>query len=178
MALGKLRNGKVRRKNKMTLIIGFIFSALTLYVTVAYFFPRVTIYSAEPLNPASALETPFVISNDGTMPIFEVRYAYSILLLKTDDGLTINGDKKFRGRLKDSAKSISVMWPTDKYTVIFPLRSFRISPVSFADMAVVVQYRPLPLVPFVRERAFRFITAKTKDGQLNWYPQPLAMQLD
>ncbi len=133
----KSRNVKTRRKNKVALIIGFVFSALTPYVTVAYFFPRVTIYSAEPLDPASALETPFVISNDGT-----------------------------------------IMWPTDKYTVRFPLRSFSISPVSFADMAVVVQYRPLPLVPFVRERVFRFMTAKTKDGQLNWYPQPLAMQLD
>lgn len=151
-------------------------TVLTIYITVSFFFPRLSVSSAEPLNPKQAMETPFIIANDGVTPIWDIAYSYAILSLKTDDGLTITGSKK--SRLNDITKAVSFMWPTEKYTVLFPLQAFQISPPSFVDMGVVVKYRPLPFIPYTREQSFRFMTRKASDGQLNWYPQPMAMKLD
>ena len=46
-----------------------------------------------------------------------------------------------------------------------------IKPLRFADIALVIYYRPW-FLPINRKKVFRFITHKGQDGKLRWYAYP------
>jgi hypothetical protein len=140
-----------------------------------WFWPKITVEDSFPLNERDILSTQFVISNESNMSIRNVEPSISIARITTTDGLTINGDQNFRGRLREpnspENKRVATMRAGEKNTVQFP-QSFQIgSNTDFADIAVVVNYRAF-FIPC--KKRSRFTTVKDADGNLHWRSQPLA----
>jgi hypothetical protein len=44
--------------------------------------------------------------------------------------------------------------------------------VEYADIAIGIKYHPW-LLPWTREKQFRFVTRKEADGKMTWIPMPL-----
>ncbi len=61
----------------------------------------------------------------------------------------------------------------ERYSVPLTDSPFRFTyPTNFADIALIVSYRPW-ILPFRREKVFRFVTHKAENGNLYWYSLPL-----
>jgi hypothetical protein len=152
-------------------IFGFL---AAIFGVVVYFNPRISVSPSFSVNPRNALLTTFVISNDGYTSIKNVKFAISIKDIKTSDGLHINGDPTFKGRLTEANNIVPVLRANEKYTVRFPSQFDIGSNVTSADIALVVRFT-LPCLPFVPwEKMFRYIPYKDVEGKFNWAPQPLS----
>ena len=76
---------------------------------------------------------------------------------------------------------VPTMWQGDIVTVpcaaAFVLPQFdRTSPVTYGDITIVVEFRPILIPKFLHlqpwRRHYRFVTAKQSDGNLRWVPEP------
>jgi hypothetical protein len=69
----------------------------------------------------------------------------------------------------ESRKSLG---PNQSDTVSIDFALFeKADPVEMADIGVAVSFR-LGLVPFRQERLYHFVTQKSSDGKLYWFPRP------
>jgi hypothetical protein len=158
---------------KIIAVFGFVFAVSGF---VARFDPRILVSPSFSRNSQNALLTNFEIKNSGNTPIKDVKFAISIKNIKTSDGLQINGDHNFKGRLTEANNIVPILEVNESYTVSFPLQFNIGNNVTFADIALVVNFTH-PLFPFRHiEKKFRYTTFKDIDGKFHWAPQPLSKQ--
>lgn len=145
-------------------IVGFAIALLTL-------FPRITISNNVPIDPDDPFSTPFLISNEGYVPLFSVQFLMAIREVNRKGGGGIIGTPDFKTRFTAPDMKSTAFWPTDSYS-FYAGRILRAhGSLESADIAIIVQYRPF-LVPFKRERIFRFITQRGPDNRLYWMQRP------
>lgn len=151
-----------------------IFAGIAVIVGfVAIFYPRVSVSpSASFIDPKNTSIVPFVISNDGNIPITDVDGVISIKKIEFKDGRSFIGPDNFAGGLLFTPNHAPHMKPGEKLTVFSPLEAVG-NGIVFADIAVSVQFK-LPITGTKMEKKFRFTTKDSKSKQLDWYPQPLS----
>lgn len=158
---------------KIIAVFGF---AIAVSGFIARFDPKILVSPSFSHNPQNALLTNFEIRNSGNTPIKNLKFAISIRNIKTSDGLQINGDHDFNGRLTVTNNIVPILEVNESYTVSFPLQFNIGSNVAFADIALVVNFTH-PLFSFRHtEKKFRYTTSKDIDGKFHWAPQPLSKQ--
>jgi len=145
-----------------------IFAGIAVIVGfVAIFYPRISVSPASALDPQSTSLPPFIISNEGNIPINKVRGMTAIKKIELASGKKIVGKDNFSGGVTLSANKASLMNPGEKLTVFSPFE-FPNDYVYSADIAISVSY-VLPIVPIKMKKVFRFVTEKG-----NWFPQPVS----
>lgn len=128
--------------------------------------PKVSVSAARLLDPQAPFSAPFVISNDGYLPVHDITFRCVVRYVEHAD----------RGRVIvsphgiTSGQVIAVIDPTEKSTVACPFPFFSQSPIIGADIEFVLKYRPDWLF-WHREKRFRFGLAKDKDNQFHWFPR-------
>ncbi len=132
--------------------------------------PRISVWQTQPLNPADPFSTPFIVSNDGPLGINLVKF--SCLLLNVE---TANRNRFINVRLSSESLTVIGMEPGEKATVPCIFRqSIGLSDsdtIQTADVVIIVEFRP-DFVLWRRTRRLRFVTLRSSDGNLYWYPQP------
>jgi hypothetical protein len=154
-------------------IILFLIGVPGIYVGILSALPRISVSPQSSLNPSDAFATPFGISNDGYLDLYDVKFACVLIEVDLVSGSKIvtpgpYGDKL--GGFTTNSMAADVIEPTRKATITCP------SPVPLAitkgDIIVSVSYRP-EWLPFRRQKHIRFVTARAADGNLNWFEQPM-----
>ena len=152
-----------------------VWSGIALY---HQFTPNLTISALSPLNPSDPFSTPFVISNDSLLPIYDVTIKCRLIDVKyVDQSLQVSSNTSWA--ISDAAKKID---RNESITALCHLRGFisvKISRlndtemmISHADIAVIMSFRQ-NYTFWLTEKPFRFVTAKSADGQLRWIRQPM-----
>lgn len=151
-----------------------IFGGIALIVGfVALFYPKISVYASSSLDPQSALLTPFVISNDGNIPINDVQYRLGVQEIRFTNGQKMIGQPNFTSSFSGPGNSVAKISPDEKFTILSPLQFNPSGIVAFADIAVIIDFNPA-FLPFKMHKVFRFITSTGADGKLYWYAQPVS----
>jgi hypothetical protein len=134
-------------------IVGFVFLV----------WPRLSVYKGEPLDPYKPFETPFVIRNDGYLPVFDISYDVDIRNLTTAEAnnfgqLVTHG---LSGKIPKLAANTSSTISFKR--VVNAPEGY----VTGADMYIDISYEPF-LVPFSLADHRRFRIERKWNGQYTW----------
>ena len=151
-------------------ILGGALTLVSVLLTALSYVPKPTVASSAALNPADPLSTPFVISNNGSLPMHDVSFRCVIRNLESES----------HGRFVAPAGAIPTdfvirtMHSGESATVGCPFQWMKLTtPLAAGDIEIVVVYRP-DWWPWRREKPFRFATARYSDGTLHWLPRALS----
>ncbi len=155
-------------------IAGLVLAAIGL-VTLIELFPRLSTTATPPTDSYHVLtSSTFTITNDGYLRVTDVMAA--CYLWRVDQG-----DVHFRntGIIRAVAPLEGKLAPTEGYTVPCSKEDFVTStapskpiPMTHADLAIIVYYRPWPFTILRTRRLFRFIGRFGEGGQVAWDKQP------
>lgn len=151
------------------LVGGITLVATSLGIVTAYLslIPRLSASPTQSLdlnNPFSAL---FIMSNDGPLGINDLDFSchiYNVGSVLDASVSAITTRMNIRSKRMEPGEKISA--PCDPSPLI------RVEgQLASADVAVVVRFRP-DFVWWTKYRIFRFVTLKSSDGHLYWFPVP------
>ena len=152
---------------------------LSLISGISWFIPKITVSPANSLDNSNPFLTPFTISNDGYLSIYDVQFMCAVkeikgINMKTKIPLVISGAENFKSKMHSKFHVAEVIAPNEKYTQVMPLPNFFLHyQIKHADIAILVSFRPIKWFPLKKEKNYRFITAQNINGHLQWYPQPI-----
>ncbi len=148
----------------MELFLALLSLALAL-VGLLSLMPRPTVSPTTPLNPADPFSAPFVISNEGFVPLKNVGVECQSLTMETENHLRVVnvGFKRF-------VPPAGIIGTGEQHAV--PLGSISISGVSVikADAELIVHYRSAWVPLFRKTNIFRFVLAG-QHGKYRWLPR-------
>jgi hypothetical protein len=149
--------------------IAFLLTLLGTYYT---FSPKISVETGETANASNPFATPFLIRNDSLLGVYAIRLRTSIRNLQAKG----SGDEMNECGTGTDVPPIPKLdsGESTSFFVSFPFRMT--SPVTRADVEIMVSYRPALLLS-ARSRRFRFTTVQTKDGNLHWVPKAVAEHL-
>jgi hypothetical protein len=127
-----------------------------------------------PLDAANPLTAQVVLSNDGMLPLEDVSVASFIGQANYEQGSTANGNLGTGFTPNNQTLDIG-----DRETV--PLGSFfhaYTNRMTYADVALIVSFKPKFMPFWSRTKPFRFKTVKQADGTLRFQQQPPGDILD
>jgi hypothetical protein len=133
--------------------------------------PKVQISKAESLDPGNALETRFVVTNNSTFRIRSLKTSCGVNMVRAT-----NGSEFTNFSIAEPATiEFAAISPGESSTVTCLFNKvFRLanSSISFADVVITAQYS-YPMWWTRIESKSRFVTQIGKNGQLQWFPQPI-----
>lgn len=144
-------------------------------VGLVAFLPRVTVSSPNTTDPDTYPPISFEIINSGYLPLNDVSPMLGICTIYAQPAKsrgTCNGP--LLTRLAPSFWTQKSMMMDERATVRFDdVFNFR-PPSKFggADISIIVRYMPW-ILPFTREKEFRFITRQEPDGKISWLSIPV-----
>jgi len=145
---------------------GKLAAAIALILTVAgsyfSFSPKIFVEASYPMETKNLFTTPFVISNDGVLPVHSVSYHIIIRRAVNEIGGTVIANKG-KG-MQPTEYLVPILQAGEKATTGIP------SPfgnIVSGDIDFVVSYRP-SFIPWTQEKIFRFGSSKESDGKLVW----------
>lgn len=138
-----------------------------IVVGVLSLLPRLSVSSSAPLNLDDPFSTPFTVSNDGPLSLFNVEFLCELNDVQTDRYVRFQGGKFFA--ITNTAFVAKKMLPAQKNDVPCSFRSVfaGFGPITTADISINIRFRPA-FVPWHTNRRFRFYTVKGSDGRLRW----------
>lgn len=154
-------------------LLGGIVAALT-------FLPRITVTPSEPSVPQNPFTASFTVANSGMIPLQDVQLTYfPFEAVMAPSGFNENDRPPIN--LKVIQGFTYPQWghhnlPIDERFTITPEHiigpaNSQVS-VAGADVAIVIHYQPW-VVPWRRERQFRFVTHRQANGGFTWYSFPM-----
>ena len=137
-------------------LIGFVFLV----------YPRLTITPGITVVKLNPFYTPFVLSNDGYLPIKEIEFTCGL------GGVTLRNNKQptfsnFGVQIANTG--ISSLSASESTSIEFNRIFNQEMPIASADIEVLVSYKPF-LVPFRLSKSQRFKTMLNYNGELVWTP--------
>lgn len=146
--------------------------ALVTLLSLFYLFPRISVSPDKPIPMSSKLQTTFLISNDGYVPIYALHYQTNILHLESADGrLQIHTGTNIFIRM--SRPPIDRLLPNEKTSILAPLPVSFQGDVARAELEVVLKYKPL-LWPFWKHDSYYFVAVKDNQGVWLWVQKAIA----
>jgi len=160
---------RIRRATKWLGTLGTLIGIVTAFFS---FFPHLTLSDPITIDPNKLLSKYMTISNDGILPVYNVRCELAPRKLLAQNGNGIIGDNDFRTRIQRTDCSIGTLAPGDGYT--FSLEGTVDLPIAQtveADFAVVISY--VPIFPPVRmDRCTHFVLHTSMNGDKQWFRSP------
>lgn len=147
--------------------ISLVVTALTAWALFYDFSPKVSVSSAQALNPSDLFSTPFMLLNEGYLAIHDVEAECALNNVKYKNGSNIE-QAITRGSLNGS-KDIQ---PHEQMTFKCPPHGIAFgSDLASADVSIIASFQP-SFIPWRFHKEFRFVSEKSSDGYLHWFPQP------
>jgi hypothetical protein len=170
-ALGRWREGRLFRGLRFSArSVGWVVGVAVTVLSLGTFgWPRLSASSLTSLDPKNPFATPFTISNDGWLPLYDVTYSCTV------------EEMIYRGRrlMWDAEASRNEIFPALRMNqkATCQCSFFMRPPAAETNITATldVSYRPFPAPASWGWRArkrFRFKTAAGADGNLYWLPQP------
>ena len=143
-------------------ILGLLLALLSLLSLI----PRPTVSPMSVLNQQDPFSAPFIISNEGWVPLKDVRVESQILEME-DSNHNRFTDVSMRGYTPPAAR----IEPGEKHSV--PLAPVSIQGVRIvrADVQLIVRYRSAWVPIFEKTNTFRFVLSVTGGGAYHWLPR-------
>jgi hypothetical protein len=157
-------------------VVWFASGAATLlgvFVAALSVLPRISISASNPVDPVDPFSASFPIANNGLIPIRDVRARIRLGRVLTGGYSPIPGfvsNYEGRGGFRRPEWEIHYLRKNEKLTIT-TAGLFTLGPgpsLGDDDIAIAVSFRPL-LLPFQREKVFRFIVRQRTDGNFYWY---------
>jgi hypothetical protein len=170
------RARKSKKRKYASLLLKFFYGALALVASVAgidaYVASRISVSSSEALNPSDPFSTPFVISNDGYLPIKETLFSCGFRNVSYT-AVDIDFSKGVESQY--AAPPIPTIGGGEKTTAwcFNPTETGMFGDIEQAEVDIVIRYRPAWL-PWGQEKRARFLAVSGKDGKLYWLPKALS----
>jgi len=163
---------------KATIFFGFWLGILSGYISLL---PKISVVQNEQLDPSDPFSSPFIVSNDGPLPIENVRFRCGIGSVSYYGKVRVKGAENYgssfmfapdaHGNLPVQNFGSPEMNPGERSTIPscnYPLPK----DVSDADIGIVLEFR-IGYTPFPSTRTFRFHTLPDANHGFHWYPYPL-----
>jgi len=152
---------KVRGVPRM--IIGIISFVIGVAGFLFLVYPRISVYPGTSLNLRNPFQTPFMIKNDGYLPLYSIKYSLIAEKMELVNGSTFTNSGGTTGNI------IGKLSP-NKSSALFMNRIFSMPPdsVKYAHIFVHVTYKPY-LVPFTFTESIRFKTERKTNGEYVWF---------
>jgi len=172
---GQKKKTTVKRSRRvMTLLITLIGIVAAVIGIWSYVKPRVSVHTGDPHTPSNPALTPFVICNDGHLPIRDVKCSNAMKeLFEKDMGVTIIGLGDFSNRFSDLQQVARVIYPGEEYSIQLYFSKLKHHQFGRMDIAIVISFRPHKWWPWRHKSLHRFETRKGEDGQWHWQPLPI-----
>ena len=141
-------------------IVTALGTALGLVTAILTLFPWLSVEPAGLLDPANPYTVPFVLSNDGFIPLVNVKVTCWI------SGAGPSG--QIRNNKLSPHETISYLSYRAKVSLgCFNMLSLKEITLDWATFVIKIDYRPY-ILPLYRGQEFKFVTAKTSDGSFHW----------
>ena len=147
------------------MMLGLISSLVGIFGFLFLVYPRISLYPGESLNSHDPFQTPFILKNDGYLPIYDVDYSLNVEKMEdinhnTFANVTIMGVSNMR--------NIPKLNP-NKTSALFINRTIKEPDnfIKFSEVHISVKYRPF-LVPFSFTENIRFKTEIKSNGEYIW----------
>lgn len=156
--------------------IGIVAVGFGIYVGYVQLSPRISVSASAALNPSDPFSTPFVISNDGYLPIRDVEFLCRLTDVNARppginlsfENISVQGPDQFLGDKNQQTRDIAAGGHATTKCNLSPL--FPVMPIENADISITVIFRPA-FFRSQKAKYFRFVTARGSDGQLRWIQQ-------
>jgi hypothetical protein len=197
---GKIRRRRLQKQKKRLSLRKWLFSiayawkiivglsvVLTIIGTIYSLSPKVSVASYSNLNPADPFTTPFIITNNSSLPLHNVSARCKVDKL---EGVKLYEEEiecetcpiksiSLTGYESGKTESIPQIESGESSTFIcssdIPISEdgelVNTTSTTGAEITIFVRYRP-SWVFWHHEQRFRFVTAKNANGQLVWIPLP------
>jgi len=167
---GKSRSKKTFFSYMWKIFAGF---AVILGVSVALY-PKVSVEPDSYLDPKNPLKTLFRITNDGFLPLYNVKILSAINEVKSNGEQRMTGDTDYKSRFFNPIHVADKISYGESDTAYCALGGLNIPySVDYADMAIIVEFSP-PILTFWRmERTFPFTTQKNVSGDVILIHRPV-----
>ena len=152
------------------LVAGSLVSAFGILPFLYQFGPSISIDVSSPLKPDDPFSVPFIITNEGYLDLHTIAVSCGI------DARLSRGTIIEDSEVASSRDQALIIRPGESMTSIcrFPRNfGFPGKTVIWADIVMRVSYRPSYLWWWQQERPFRFVTEKSSDQLLHWFPKPI-----
>lgn len=125
-------------------------------------YPRFSVSPGTPLDMNNPFKTPFMVKNDGYLPMFNVKYALTAEKMALTNGTTFTNC----GSTGNTIEKLNI----NKSSAFFIDRVFSMPPnlVKSAVIFISVTYRPF-LVPFTFTENVRFKTEINAKKEYVWF---------
>jgi hypothetical protein len=174
---------KVAKRSAQAIGAVLVFLATILGLVTGYIalLPRVSVSQNEQLDPSDPFSSPFVVSNDGPLPMERVRFRCGIVSASYEHGPKVEGGSNFgssfifapdaSGNMPPQNFGAVEMNPGERSTIPSCNYPFPKS-VAGANIGIIVTFR-IGYTPFSSKRTFRFVTLADSNKKLHWYPYPI-----
>jgi hypothetical protein len=151
----------------------FVVGIPSIIAGIVAFLPRISVTPTDPLNPADPFSAPFVVSNDGYIPLTDVQFACrpekvnfgSRLTLTFGSETVIITPAVFNVGTLDLDSKTTVPCALDEVMQVpHPIAG----PVTEAQITILISYRPLWLWRKVMES--RFVLTQDNAGSFSLAP--------
>jgi hypothetical protein len=178
---GKKNLGK-KRPSLFSRLWGYIATFLTglatMFGILSYVNPNVTVTPLMELDTERVFSTQFTVCNNGYLAIHDMEYGCAIENVQGRFTIgTLGGPpglNEHSPRLYDLEHNFKSSLDTNHCdTISFDFSLFKnADPIMGADIGIVVSFR-VGIIPLHQERIYHFVTKKSSDGKLHWFPRPI-----
>jgi hypothetical protein len=175
----KRKSGKATRttvhKTAFAVVLG-IATLLGGVVAALTFLPRISCEQNDPVDPTNSMSASFTIANNNFVPLQHVYAAIGIGQIRAGNPsanpMDPNITSSFATRIDLREWQDHYLGMDDRFTITpWDVLQSLSDKWDEAYIAIIVTYHPW-ILPWTREKIFRFRTHRLTDGKLHWYAVP------
>lgn len=151
-----------------TLILPAFGVILGLIMAYFKFSTKLSILPSGPIDVSNPFSTPFILKNESLLPIYNVRPHRCIIRNINNRSMGIN--------VNLVAPAITRIASGETTTFILPVSElgFENTQINYINIEIVVFYCAAFIPFYKKEKHVRFVTIKSKDGNLKWIPKSMS----
>ena len=141
---------------------------------VVVFLPRMTVVPDDfSVDPAHPYPMSFTITNTNFIPLRKMNVYLGLCYFQFGEGKVPSCIPPYKTRFGPDAWSSHTLAMDERFTIALEdVVSLRQSThLNGADISIIVNYEPW-LIPYRREREFKYVTKTQRDGRLHWFSVP------
>tara|TARA_B100000614_G_scaffold259934_2_gene285630 strand:- start:340 stop:921 length:582 start_codon:yes stop_codon:yes gene_type:complete len=167
--------GKSRSKETFFSYVWKTFAVFAVVLgVVVTLYPKVSVEPDSYLDPKNPLKTLFRITNEGFLPLYDVRILSAIHEVKSKREKRIIGVTDYKSRLFNPIHVADKISSGESDTAYCALGGLKLPfGVDYIDMAIIVDFAPSFLNFWRMERVFPFTTQKNVSGDVILIHRPV-----
>ncbi|SRR6266568_8607896 len=169
----KKQSRREEQKRRGISLFGIVLGSATLlggFVSILTLSPRISVSQPSLPDSSNPFASRFVVSNDGWISLHDVKFSCATASVHAPVNITVNG-----GTWSSPELFATDLLPARKATVPCLVPMDFPNPISDADVAVIVSFRP-DFLWWRQEQKIRLLGRRMPDRSWTWEEQPIAPQ--